>query len=589
MDGGHEDPHPGSFRADDHVEERALFTTGKKRSFWIAVLAVALIATFIIGLLLVPASREQDPTVPDDPGVAAMTSTPTTVEETEDDVELDTDADGIPDTVELAGWTTPDGRTYVTDPENADTDGDGLTDREEAGELIEQSDEEWVYEGITDPTKRDSDDDGLDDRAETLGWETERGDTFVTDPMDPDTDGDGLTDGDEAGNLIRADRTGDLFAGFSDPTIADTDGDRVTDAEEANAGTDPYKKDSDGDGLDDWEELMVHGTDPNSADTDGDGFDDAFEVANREERGFDPLFVDVETSTWTYAADFAKGAFAGDAWRSDSVAWLAGNLAIAGAGFFPVVGAFIGGVTDLRDFIISAIRGDWLGAGFSAVGLVPFVGDAAAIKNKAAAFTTRAPHLKSEVASLVMKIEVLPESAKIAVSKAIWDDWDLLVRAGAQEKALLRLQESGRVNIDSLAVARKRKGHQSGPAVGFLVDGPAGESQLVRQLTRWWSSPNTQVVNSTTACIEVCNQASRRFDVVVNGEAHESKVGYVSLTEGIRKQINSDAYLIETGEIRKAHWHFYPSAQTGQLGASGPLLDLLEEKEIPFTVHLPTT
>ncbi len=46
-----------------------------------------------------------------------------------------------------------------------------------------------------------------------------------------------------------------------------------------------------------------------------------------------------------------------------------------------------------------------------------------------------------------------------------------------------------------------------------------------------------------------------------------------------------DAELITRGEINGAHWHFFRSGVTGKIGASKPLLDLLKEKGIKYTIH----
>lgn len=54
-----------------------------------------------------------------------------------------------------------------------------------------------------------------------------------------------------------------------------------------------------------------------------------------------------------------------------------------------------------------------------------------------------------------------------------------------------------------------------------------------------------------------------------NGIAHESKVGYVSKTQFIQKQIEKDVELVQTGKI----------------GASRPLLKLLDDCNIKVTIH----
>ncbi|RYF60602.1 MAG: hypothetical protein EOO27_05180, partial [Comamonadaceae bacterium] len=248
----------------------------------------------------------------------------------------------------------------------------------------------------------DFDRDGLSNEVEAATWITRSG-AFRTNPEVADTDGDGLSDGEEAGELVAGQRGEEaVYLGFSDPTSVDSDGDGLSDAEEADLSVDPYERDTDGDGIPDGREVEAIGTAPETADTDGDGFEDGFENTNREERGLDPLVVDVKVSKWTYATGFAKGFVAGDLWREDSLAWLAGNLTSGGASSIPVIGSVVGAVFDLRDVVGSAIRADWVGSGFSAVGAVPG-GDLVALPGKAAKFVSRNPELTPRAAAIVAK------------------------------------------------------------------------------------------------------------------------------------------------------------------------------------------
>ena len=78
----------------------------------------------------------------------------------------------------------------------------------------------------------------------------------------------------------------------------------------------------------------------------------------------------------------------------------------------------------------------------------------------------------------------------------------------------------------------------------------------------------------------------RRFvDQFADGIAHESKVGYTSLTKRIRTQILKDAELLTGGDIKGAVWHFYKSSTTGKIGASKPLLKFLGENGIKYIIH----
>ncbi len=155
---------------------------------------------------------------------------------------LDSDEDGVPDTLERRIGTDPRDRR---DPGDGayDADGDGLADSVEASLG-------------TDPFNADSDEDGWLD-----------GDEFHagTDPLDatsipPDADLDGLYDAFELRALTDPARADSDNDGIRD-CDEDPDGDGLTNCEEQRYGTDPLRADSDGDGILDWDEV-TRGTDP---------------------------------------------------------------------------------------------------------------------------------------------------------------------------------------------------------------------------------------------------------------------------------------------------------------------------------------
>ncbi|MEM7246790.1 MAG: hypothetical protein AAF533_15670 [Acidobacteriota bacterium] len=246
-------------------------------------------------------------------------------------VDVDTDADGLPDFFETE---------IGTDPTVADTDGDGIDDGEEVltgmnGFITDPLDLDTDDDGIadgeevmttgTDPSDIDSDDDGLQDGTElgrTRGvadpdgagpiegtdstrFQMDMDPTTTTDPNNDDTDAGGALDGHEDVNHDgRIDMTeSNPTAGFGaddfdldmdglpdvvetglglDPTMADSDGDGIDDGEEVLEGadgfaTDPLDVDTDDDGIADGEELML-GTDPTDADSDADGLQDVTEL-----------------------------------------------------------------------------------------------------------------------------------------------------------------------------------------------------------------------------------------------------------------------------------------------------------------------
>ena len=114
-------------------------------------------------------------------------------------IPIDTDNDGLPDSLEELG-------SSCTDPYDADTDDDGIIDGDE-----DINHDGQVNMGETDPCSIDTDNDGIQDGTE-LGYTTGVADTgaaFIpdedpsttTDPLDYDSDNDGKSDGEEDTNF----------------------------------------------------------------------------------------------------------------------------------------------------------------------------------------------------------------------------------------------------------------------------------------------------------------------------------------------------------------------------------------------------
>ena len=192
------------------------------------------------------------------------------------------------------------------------------------------------------------------------------------------------------------------------------------------------------------------------------------------------------------------------------------------------------------------------------------------------------------VGAAVVALDWVPNHIKVATSAGVTTNWVYLRDVGLSEKSLLRLQE-GRVGLDVLAETMKREGHVEwhGTSARFFATGLDGESFLTRLYSASGVGEYTQVVRSTRDCIEVCNAVARRFDFLADNVAHESKVGRVYLSPSIERQIRSDAYLVDMGDIDGAHWHFFASSRSNTMGPSAPVLDLLDELDIPYTIHVP--
>ncbi|WP_245238035.1 Ig-like domain-containing protein [Paenibacillus etheri] len=173
--------------------------------------------------------------------------------------ELDTDGDGIPDSLDPDddndGLTDEQELINGTNPKHPDTDHDGIKDKEDpfptdptkpgnGGELDTDGD------GIPDSLDPDDDNDGLTDEQEIV---------LGTDPKKVDTDGDGINDKEDPfpldptkpGNGGELDTDGD---GIPDSLDPDDDNDGLSDEQELINGTDPKHPDTDGDGIKDKED-----------------------------------------------------------------------------------------------------------------------------------------------------------------------------------------------------------------------------------------------------------------------------------------------------------------------------------------------
>ncbi len=182
---------------------------------------------------------------------------------------VDSDSDGVPDfrDTDSDGNTIPDGDDGVTDLDedgigayaDLDDDGDGIPDVVEMGD-IPVSPTDTDGDGIPDYQDLDSDNDNIADVHDTA--QDSDGDG-IPNYQDLDSDNYGLPDIDEAGDTdlltTPVDTDGDGHPDFRD---SDSDNDGLADGDEVAAGTDPLDPDSDGDGVSDLIEVGA-GTDPN--------------------------------------------------------------------------------------------------------------------------------------------------------------------------------------------------------------------------------------------------------------------------------------------------------------------------------------
>jgi gliding motility-associated-like protein len=221
--------------------------------------------------------------------------------------DLDSDADGIPDSVEKGTGTAildTDG-DGTPDYKDVDSDGDGIADSVEKGPNG-ATPIDTDGDGIPNYRDLDSDADGIPDSIEKGTGSTllnTDGDT-LPDYLDADSDGDGISDAIEKGlngnSPIDTDRDG-----IPDYRDTDSDNDGIPDSVEGTTDTDGdgvpnYRDlDSDGDGITDAVEKGDNGAEPvdtdrdgipdyKDTDSDGDGKLDAIE------KGTGPLLLDTD-------------------------------------------------------------------------------------------------------------------------------------------------------------------------------------------------------------------------------------------------------------------------------------------------------
>ena len=241
---------------------------------------------------------------------------------------------------------------------------------------------------------------------------------------------------------------GEGRAATGDPA-ADADGDGVPDAAEREAGTDPAKADTDGDGLSDREELEL-GTNPTAVDTDGDGAVDGVELENDS----DPFATDTDGDghldgddgdPLTYDGgvdDAVAGLVCGDSsalFCPDEDAGSRGTTEY----IFGQIASGLLAVGDVRDGIDALAKGKFGDALWSAVGIVPAVGDAAKIGKKVHDLVKKFPGRRAEAMGVLYKL--FPDGAlrRTALDAATDGGYSALRNQGLGDDAIKRLAEKG--------------------------------------------------------------------------------------------------------------------------------------------------
>ncbi len=172
-----------------------------------------------------------------------------------DFLDLDSDNDGVYDSIESNGDADDDGHANYRD---LDSDQDGLSDLLEARNNAVDQDKNGVLDNIV-----DADFDGADDNSGSTTPIDTDGDG-LPDMLDLDSDGDGLFDLIESGG-VDANNNGRV------DSLDDSDGDGIPDFVDVGSTS---GNDTDNDGIDDMADISFTG----GVDTDGDGIDDQYDA-----------------------------------------------------------------------------------------------------------------------------------------------------------------------------------------------------------------------------------------------------------------------------------------------------------------------
>jgi hypothetical protein len=218
-------------------------------------------------------------------------------------VALDTDGDGLPDSVEsgmfdMSGtgdedyWVDCDASGYYAD---SDDDGDDWSDEDEMicgsdsldnNSTPDDFDNDW----LCDLLDNDSDNDGIEDSLDSFPYDSTESEDYdgdgIGDNADSDDDNDNVSDVDDA-FPYDANESADLDGdGQGDNADNDTDGDGVPNDVDSFPTDDDASTDTDGDGIDDEADTDDDGDDvpdvvdwapldsTESVDSDGDGLGD---------------------------------------------------------------------------------------------------------------------------------------------------------------------------------------------------------------------------------------------------------------------------------------------------------------------------
>ncbi|MCL2053030.1 MAG: cellulose binding domain-containing protein [Oscillospiraceae bacterium] len=233
----------------------------------------------------------------------------------------------------------------------------------------------------------------------------------------------------------------------SDPTLGDSDGDGLDDELELAIGTNPFSSDSDGDGLSDGLEFEI-GFDPLDTNPDGDWYSDKREYEN----GTCPFTYDFASGEW--AAYFVEGLIIGDFSPNNNTPVLLGTII---RGIIPILG--VG--ADVTDTLANLTQGQLIGAGFSAIGVIPLAGDAAKAAGDLGKYVFKnagdAPKIVGAVVDVSKEFPDVVKHLPVGVTDHIVDSLHGSRRISVSKYDELRyVFEAGGKNLDEMFSAGKK-------------------------------------------------------------------------------------------------------------------------------------
>ena len=221
-------------------------------------------------------------------------------------------------------------------------------------------------------------------------------------------------------------------------------------------------------------------------------------------------------------------------------------------------------VWDVAATVVPGVPGSYVGKGIKAVSKVTKSSKAV---QKGVKYASKAKKAISGAKS-VKKVKTAVSSAK-TVGKNLLNKSSRALKKRVKltgEKLGTRTKNAlNKAEINVKKLTSKRKGRK------IKNGGKTGERALIKKY-----GGESQKYFKTSL-------GGRYIDQFARGVAHESKVGYTSLTKSIRLQILKDIELINNRVIKSSHWHFYKSPKTGKIGASKPLRDFLDKHGIKYS------